>query len=134
MESLRDDISDFIQDLHLKDNDIKCVYQFQDNERKLIIYLASEKLRPNDRFRIGDVEYEVLSLINFLQTINFNLFSVRYRMAGSLRSNIWKSLYDTKPNRWGVKSDPKYIFDVQTDGYDFKETKIDSFELIFEKV
>ena len=133
MESLRDDISDFIQDLHLKDNGIKCTFQLQNNDTRLVVYLTSLNFSPN-WFRIGDVEYEVLSLINFLQTINFNLSSVMYRMAGSLRSNIWKSLYDTKPNRWGVKSDPKYIFDVQTDGYDFKETKIDSFELIFEKV
>jgi len=132
-ESISDDISDFIQDLHLKDNDIKCTFQFQNNDEKLIIYLVSNNFRPNDMFRIGDVEYEALSLINFLQSLNFNLFNVKYRIAGKYRSNIWKILFDTKPNRWGVKSDPKYIFDVQTDGFNFKDTIIDSFEMIFTK-
>jgi hypothetical protein len=91
-----------------------------------VIYINS--VYWNDSFRIGDIEYEVLSLINFLQSIGFKILSAKYRRG------MWKTLFDDKPNRWGVKSDPKYIFDVQTDGYDFKDTKIDSFELIFEKI
>lgn len=71
------DIDSFLKDLDLSDNDIKPSFQLINN--KLVFYFTSKNWTPNDFFNIDDIKYELLSLINYLKTFNFNLISMKYR-------------------------------------------------------
>ena len=116
------DIKEFIKDLHLSDDNMKISFQIQEN--KVVFYLIPDHLAGFRFFKLIDMKDYVFHLINFMKNCNYEVISVKYRSD----RGYWITIFDNKPNRWGVYSKPEDIFDIQDL---MLGTKSDSIGIIF---
>lgn len=123
-DSLKLDIQEYINDLHLEDDDLKMsfiLYVSPKNDIKINFYINSIG-RKN--FKLIDVKDEIFRLNNFMDSFQFSVDSIRYRNRGK----YWVNLYNTKPNRWDVRQDINKIFDIQD--CDVERLETDSVEIV----
>lgn len=121
-DSLKLDIREYINDLHLEDDDLKMSFLISKslkNDIKIFFYINSID-RKN--FRLVDVKDEIFRLNNFMGSFQFSVDSIRYR------NRAWANLYNTKSNRWGVKQNFNKIFDIQD--WDIENQITDSVEIV----
>ena len=124
-DSLKLDIQEYINDLHLEDDDLKM--SFLINRSSLFFDLKIDfNINSIGRkyFKLIDAKDEIFRLNNFMQSFQFSITSIRWR-----NRYIWHNLYSLKPNRWGVKQNFNKIFDIQDCDVDSLET--DLIEIIF---
>lgn len=123
-DSLKLDIQEYINDLHLEDDDLKMSFLISKslkNDIKIFFYINSID-RKN--FRLVDVKDEFFRLNNFMGSFQFSVDSIRYRNRGK----YWVNLYNTKPNRWGGRQNFNQIFNVQD--CDIENQITDSVEIV----
>lgn len=129
-DSLKLDIREYINDLHLEDDDLKMSFLISKslkNDIKIYFYINSIG-RKN--FKLVDVKDEIFRLNNFMNSFQFSVDSIRYTgmMYTRNRGKYWVNLYDTKSNRWGVKQNFNKIFDIQD--CDVESLETDSVEIV----
>jgi len=128
-DSLKLDIQEYINDLHLEDDDLKM--SFLINRSSLFFDLKIDfNINSIGRkyFKLIDAKDEIFRLNNFMQSFQFSITSIRWRNRYP-NGYIWHNLYNLKPNRWGVKQNFNKIFDIQDCDVDSLET--DLIEIIF---
>jgi hypothetical protein len=129
-DSLKLDIQEYINDLHLEDDDLKMsfiLYVSPKNDIKINFYINSIY---KENFKLIDVKDEIFRLNNFMDSFQFSVDSIRYRNSRHYhrQSKYWANLYDTKQNRWGVRQDINKIFDIQD--CDVESLETDSVEIV----
>jgi hypothetical protein len=127
-ESFNTEISSIIDDILLPLGDINLVpsYQIQ-SDGKLVMYISTKYY--NKYFYLSSIQDEINHLISQLEDYGYLLNRSRFRPI----SKHWLKLYDTSLNRWGIPMSKDDIF-TNIEGIDIDVEKIESFEIIFEKV
>jgi hypothetical protein len=123
---------EFLDDLHLKDDGIKCVFQIQDE--KVVFYFVKIDSYPKDIFKLILTKDPFFYLLNYMKSIGYSLSSFQYRSnREGRRAARWIKLYTDTPNRWGNYTKISDIFDIQMDSGRVDDILTSSVEIKFQK-
>jgi hypothetical protein len=127
-ESFNTEISSIIDDILLPLGDINLVpsYQIQ-SDGKLVMYIMTKYY--NKYFYLSSIQDEINHLISKLEDYGYLLNRSRFRPV----RRFWLKLYDTSLNKWDLPMSKGDIF-TNIEGIDIDVEKIESFEIIFERV
>jgi hypothetical protein len=129
-ENLNDSDNQFLKEIELYLNDInlELVVDYQLNTFDVPIIVMWIKSKYDKKlFSLSDIKEEVEHIIFYMGDSEHKLLSVKCKFTYS----GWSTIYDNKPNRWGVMQSKSTIFDIQD--YSINKKEVENLQLIFSK-
>lgn len=108
-EISEEEIREFIDDIHLRDEGLKLIFQIQ--EDKVVFYFIKyDGSFLNDNFKLISTKEPFFYLLNYMKSFGYKLKEFEYKSRAR-----WIQLFIDKPNRCGVYSKAEEIYDIQMD-------------------
>lgn len=124
-----EEIKEFIDELHLRDEGLKLIFQIQEDKNKVVFYFVRyDVCFPNDNFKLLSTKEPFFYLLSYMKSFGYRLKEFEYKSGAR-----WVQLFIDEPNRWGVYSKPEEIYDIQMDSGSVDDIYTNSVEIKFVK-